>query len=249
MARAEKGAAAVGLPQMAERSRMQTVVTLPTEATGQGTSSHREAPPATSSVPLPRDRGAPASVFRDATEARRRGLCRPPTGPSTALGVSALLCAILQEYTPRLYSVRWGGSTLTVPPASARSRHAVAQTRGCARYPPLCGSPGEPAYIHLVRNAKHWQCLWPQRVAGGSPTDECTQLWIMTPGLALWTKHSTKEAFRRVFCAILGTNRRGKGGRPWPKTLHERIPGRSCHGTWGDRMASDGGSSSIFSMR
>jgi hypothetical protein len=69
--------------------------------------------------------------------------------------------------------------------------------------PPLCGSPGEPAYIHLVRNAKHWQCLWPQRVAGGSPTDEWIQLWIMTPGLALRTKHSTKEPFRAVFCARL----------------------------------------------
>ncbi len=59
----------------------------------------------------------------------------------------------------------------------------------------------------------------------------------------------TKEAFRRVFCARLGTNRRGKGGGAWPKTLHERMRGRWCRGARGDRMASDGGWSSICSMR
>ena len=102
MARAEQGAAAVGLPQMAERSCMQTAVTPPTVATGQGTSSHREALPAPSSVPLPRDRGASASVSRDATEARRGDVCPPPTGPSTARGVSALLRACLKIPEMRL---------------------------------------------------------------------------------------------------------------------------------------------------
>jgi hypothetical protein len=37
---------------------------------------------------------------------------------------------------------------------------------------------------------------------------------------------STKEPFRPVFCAILGQKTRNKGGGAWPKTLHERIPGR-----------------------
>src|SRR6266568_6477036 len=36
----------------------------------------------------------------------------------------------------------------------------------------------------------------------------------------------TKEAFRAVFCAILRPKTLGKGGGAWPKTLHERIPGR-----------------------
>jgi len=59
----------------------------------------------------------------------------------------------------------------------------------------------------------------------------------------------TKEPFRGVFCALLGPKTGKKGGKAWPKTLHERIQGRWCHSAPGDRRASDGGSRSIFSMR
>jgi hypothetical protein len=45
------------------------------------------------------------------------------------------------------------------------------------------------------------------------------------------------------------TNDVGKGGKVWPKTLHESIPERWYHSDPGDRMASDGGGRSICSMR